>query len=57
MYAENALPVINPPYTNLFLQTLSARLGEIDKDSKRIRVEKVIKPENSWSSPLLLVME
>ncbi|WP_315820384.1 hypothetical protein [Paraflavitalea speifideaquila] len=43
MYAEKALPVINDTNKALFIKTLSARLGEIEKDTKRIRVEKVIK--------------
>jgi hypothetical protein len=43
MYAENALPIINEKSKNMFIKTLTARLGEIEKDTKRIRVEKVIK--------------
>jgi hypothetical protein len=43
MYAENALPIINEKNKNTFLKTLTARLGDIEKDTKRIRVEKVIK--------------
>lgn len=43
MYAENALPVINDKNKKTFIQTLTSRLDEIEKDSKRKRVEKVIK--------------
>jgi hypothetical protein len=43
MYAENALPIINEKNKNIFIKTLTARLGEIEKDTKRARVEKVIK--------------
>jgi HEAT repeat protein len=43
MYAENALPVINETNKVAFVKTLQARLSEIEKDTKRIRVEKVIK--------------
>lgn len=43
MYAENAIPIVNSQNKILFLQTLNSRLHEIQKDSKRIRVEKVIK--------------
>lgn len=43
MYAENALPVITKNTKTLFINTLTERLGEIEKESKRLRVEKVIK--------------
>lgn len=43
MYAEYALPIINDSNRALFIKTLSSRLSEIEKDTKRIRVEKVIK--------------
>jgi len=43
MYAENALPIINEKNKTAFIKTLSARLADIEKDTKRIRVEKVIK--------------
>jgi hypothetical protein len=46
MYAENALLVISNEYKITFINTLTSRLGEIEKDSKRIRVEKVIKKLN-----------
>ncbi|MEO7308718.1 MAG: hypothetical protein ABIR78_04525 [Ferruginibacter sp.] len=43
MYAENALPIVNEKNKNVFIKTLTARLGEIEKDTRRLRVEKVIK--------------
>jgi hypothetical protein len=46
MYAENALPIINDKNKATFLKTLHSRLGEIEKDTKRSRVEKLIKKLN-----------
>jgi hypothetical protein len=43
MYAENAVPVIDETNKAIFIKTLTARLGEIEKETKRARVEKVIK--------------
>jgi hypothetical protein len=43
MYAENAVPVITDEYKKDFVKLLSFRLGEIEKESKQKRVEKVIK--------------
>lgn len=43
MYAENALPVITAANKGRFIEALAGRLGEIEKDSRRNRVEKVIK--------------
>jgi HEAT repeat protein len=43
MYAEKALPVINDTNRKPFVKTLSARLNEIEKETKRARVEKVLK--------------
>lgn len=43
MYAEMAIPIINDKNKALFIKTLNSRLHEIEKDSKRLRVEKVIK--------------
>lgn len=43
MYAEKALPVITEKNKNIFIKTLSSRLDEIEKETKRKRVEKVIK--------------
>lgn len=47
MYAENALNSISDKNKKKFIQTLNSRLDEIDKDSKRKRVEKVIKKLSS----------
>jgi hypothetical protein len=43
MYAENAAPVISEKYRDKFVKTLTSRLSDIEKESKRKRVEKVIK--------------
>lgn len=43
MYAEKAIPIINDKNKKLFVSTLSSRLIDIEKDTKRNRVEKVIK--------------
>jgi hypothetical protein len=43
MYAENALSAISTDYKKQFVQLLTSRLGEIEKESKQKRVEKVIK--------------
>ncbi|TXK83751.1 HEAT repeat domain-containing protein [Paenibacillus sp. N3.4] len=43
MYAENALAIINDNNKALFIKTLFSRLDDIEKDTKRKRVEKVIK--------------
>lgn len=43
MYAENAFPVITAVNRDRFTEALAGRLDEIEKDSKRKRVEKVIK--------------
>jgi hypothetical protein len=43
MYAENAIPIIHDHNKASFIETLLSRLIEIEKDSKRKRVEKVIK--------------
>ena len=43
MYAENAMPIINDKNKKSFIKTLSSRLDDIEKDTKRKRVEKVIK--------------
>lgn len=43
MYAENAISIINDKNKALFVKTLFSRLDDIDKDTKRKRVEKVIK--------------
>lgn len=43
MYAERAMPIIKEENKQLFVETLTSRLNEIEKESKRRRVEKVIK--------------
>ena len=43
MYAEYAEPIINAKNKTVFVKTLTARLGEIDKESKKYRIEQVIK--------------
>jgi hypothetical protein len=43
MYAENAMSVVNEKNRTTFIETLNSRLDDIEKDSKRKRVEKVIK--------------
>ena len=42
MYAERAMGIINEKNRKLFVKTLTSRLDDIDSDSKRKRVEKVI---------------
>ncbi len=43
MYAEKAIPVIHDKNKMKFIKTLSSRLEDIEKDTKRKRVEKVIR--------------
>lgn len=43
MYAEQALPVVNKNNQAAFVKVLVSRLEDIEKDTKRKRVEKVIK--------------
>ncbi len=43
MYAERAIPAVNEKNKKNFVKTLTSRLNEIDKDSQRKRIEKVIK--------------
>ena len=43
MYAENATSVITDKYKKDFIKVLTSRLGDIEKESKRKRVQKVIK--------------
>lgn len=47
MYAEKAMPIINDKNKALFIKTLTSRLDDIEKDTKRKRVEKVIKKFSS----------
>jgi hypothetical protein len=42
MYAESAAPIITSGNKKTFLKVLSSRLGEMKKESKRKRIEKVI---------------
>ncbi len=49
MYAENALPVIDAGLKDRFVKTLVGRLDEIERESGRKRVEKVIKKLGSGS--------
>lgn len=42
MYAENALPVITEAHKKDFIRVLTSRLTDIEKESKRKRVERVI---------------
>ena len=42
MYAEKAMPIVNDKNKQVFITTISSRLDEIEKDTKRKRVEKVI---------------
>lgn len=41
-YAENAMPLINGSNRDTFIRTLTSRLDDIAKDTKRKRLEKVI---------------
>jgi HEAT repeat protein len=43
MYAENADGIIDEAHKPIFIKTLTDRLSEFDKESKRKRVEKVLK--------------
>lgn len=47
MYAEKTLPYINEKNRKQFVNTLTSRLNDIEKDTKRKRVEKVIKKLNA----------
>jgi hypothetical protein len=43
MYAEGLPPIVNDGNRGTFIKTLNSRLGGMEKESKRKRVEKVIK--------------
>lgn len=43
MYAERALPVVHDKNKATFVKTLRARLEEVDMESKRTRIEKVLR--------------
>jgi predicted AlkP superfamily phosphohydrolase/phosphomutase len=42
MYAEKALAVVNDKNRETFIQALTRRLQDVDKETKRKRIEKVI---------------
>ncbi len=42
-YAEQSLPIISDKNRTVFIKTLLSRLPEIEKETKRLRVEKVLK--------------
>lgn len=46
MYAENAFHVINTENKAAFVKTLTSRIRGIEKESKRFRIEKVIRKVN-----------
>jgi len=43
MYAEKAMSIVDDKNKTLLIKNLAARLGDIEKETKRKRVEKVIK--------------
>jgi hypothetical protein len=43
MYAESALSIVDEKNKTVFVKTLKARLGEVEKESKRRRIEKVMR--------------
>ncbi len=43
MYAEQALPFIPEAHKATFINTLTSRLGDFEKESKRKRVEQILK--------------
>ncbi|HEV2139319.1 MAG TPA: hypothetical protein VGR53_10815 [Nitrososphaerales archaeon] len=43
MYAEGLPPIVNDGNRGIFMKTLGSRIGGIEKESKRKRVEKVVK--------------
>ncbi|HLQ06959.1 MAG TPA: hypothetical protein VK126_04330, partial [Nitrososphaerales archaeon] len=43
MYAEGLPPIVNDGNRSVFMKTLALRLGGIEKESKRKRVERVMK--------------
>lgn len=42
-YAEDAVPVITKEYKKDFIKVISSRLGDFEKETKKTRLEKVIK--------------
>jgi hypothetical protein len=51
MYAENALPVINESNKAVFMKTLSFRMNDIEKDSAKKRIEKVLRKLKKGKQP------
>jgi len=47
MYAEKALPALPDKHRPAFAATLTARLDDMEKESKRLRLEKVIRKINT----------
>lgn len=47
MYAEQALPVINNDNKAKFIKVLETRLPDVDKESKKVRIRKVLKKLSS----------
>jgi hypothetical protein len=47
MYAERAVPAIPERHKDVFIRTLTGRLDDIPQESKRKRVEKVLRKLNS----------
>ncbi|MBS1512112.1 MAG: hypothetical protein JST86_14785 [Bacteroidetes bacterium] len=47
MYAEKAMPIINDKNKTVFIKALTSRLNDIEKDTKRKRVEAVIRKVSS----------
>ena len=43
MYAEKAIPVVNAANRDHFVKVLAARLNEIEKESQRKRIERVVR--------------
>jgi len=43
MYAEKSMSIVNDNNKTLFIEALTSRLGDIEKETKRKRVEKVIR--------------
>ena len=50
MYAERSMPVINEKNKAIFIRTLRSRFDDIEKDSQRKRVEKVIKKADTMGT-------
>jgi hypothetical protein len=42
-YAEDAIPVITDKYKKDFVRVLSSRLDDFEKETKKVRLQKVIK--------------